>query len=155
MTIGEETVFRVHVFNKGDAPCAGVRLTAVLPRAVTPLEAKGPSAGQVEKQQVSFAPLAQLDAHGDVVYRIRVRGRQTGKGALRVELTAEKQAPAHSEISIQVHERPTNSVTAVSATKKTGETPVSPGQKTGETPVPPAGKTTAGNTKSASSETLR
>lgn len=103
LAIGAETIFSVHVFNNGDAPCSGPRLTAQLPEALTPLDAKGPTAGKVEKQQVSFAPLAQLDAHGDVVYRIRVRGGKAGKGALRVELTADKQPPAQREISIQVH----------------------------------------------------
>src|SRR5262249_16427594 len=87
-----------------DAPCVGLRLTATLPESVTPLKAVGPSSEQIEKQQVRFTPLAQLDAHGDVVYRIHLRGRQTGKGSLRVELTAEKQKPAVREISIQVNE---------------------------------------------------
>lgn len=103
LAVGEETVFQVYVFNKGDAPATGVRLTAVLPEALTPQQTQGPSASRIDKQQVSFAPLAQLDAHGDVVYPIRVRGRQAGQGALRVELTADKQAPVTSEISIQVH----------------------------------------------------
>jgi uncharacterized repeat protein (TIGR01451 family) len=142
LTVGEETVFRMHVFNKGDAPCTGLRLTAALPEALTPLDAQGPSAGQIEKQHVNFAPLAQLDAHGDVVYRIHVRGRQAGKGSLRVELTAEKQPPTQSEISIQVHE-----ATA-------GEMPVPPA-KTGKPPASPADAKTAGTTKSALGETLR
>jgi uncharacterized repeat protein (TIGR01451 family) len=103
LAIGAETIFRMHVFNKGDAPCSAVRLTAQLPDSLTPLDAQGPSEGKIEKQQVSFAPLGQFDAHGDVVYRIHVRGRQAGKGSLRVELTADKQPAAQSEISIQVH----------------------------------------------------
>ncbi|MGH7226520.1 MAG: hypothetical protein ACRELF_25160, partial [Gemmataceae bacterium] len=119
LSVGEETVFRMRVFNKGDAACTGLRLTAALPEAVTPVEAKGPSAGQIEKQQVSFAPLAQLDAHGDVVYRIRVRGRQAGKGSLRVELTAEKQTPAHSEISIQIQDSAKTGTATTGTTKAT------------------------------------
>lgn len=102
LSVGEETVVRLHVFNKGDAPCTGVRLTAMLPETVTLLEAHGPSDGQVEKQQISFAPLTHLDAFGDVVYTLRVRGRQAGHGSFRVALTAEKQTPAEREISIPV-----------------------------------------------------
>jgi uncharacterized repeat protein (TIGR01451 family) len=99
---GAETVVSIHVFNKGGAACAGVRLTATLPECVVPFKAEGPQSGQIEKQQVYFAPLDQLDAHGDVVYSLHVRGRQAGKGPLRVELTAEKHTPADKEISIQV-----------------------------------------------------
>lgn len=102
LSLGEETVIRMRVFNHGDAPCGGLRLTATLPESVTPLKAGGPSSERIEKQQVTFAPLAQLDAHGDVVYHIHVRGRQAGKGSLRVEVAAEKQAPAVNEVSIQV-----------------------------------------------------
>ncbi|HTU22831.1 MAG TPA: hypothetical protein VMG10_32625 [Gemmataceae bacterium] len=153
LSVGEETVFRMHVFNKGDAACAGLRLTAALPEAVTPLDAQGPSAGKIDKQQVSFTPLAQLDAHGDVVYRLRVRGRQAGKGALRVELTAEKQTPAHSEISIQVREGPAGDA-PVPAKKKIAKTPAPPNQKTDATPAPAAAAVQQ-DTKSLSGEGLR
>ena len=112
LSVGEETVFRIHVFNKGDAPCDGVRLTATLPEAVALLEAQGPSDGQVEKQQIRFTPLTHLDAYGDVVYLLRVRGRQEGQGSLRVVLTAETQAPAEREISIQVQKEPPSSTDA-------------------------------------------
>ncbi len=103
LSLGAETVFRIHVFNKGDAPCPGVRLTAVLPECVVPFKAEGPSSGQMEHRQVHFAPLARLDAHGDVIYSLHVRGQQEGKGSLHVELTAENQVPAAKELSIQVH----------------------------------------------------
>jgi uncharacterized repeat protein (TIGR01451 family) len=103
LSVGAETVLRMHLFNRGDAPCTGVQLTAVLPEAAIPFKAEGPSNGQIAQQQVRFAPLAQLDAHGDVFYRIHVRGRQAGKGTVRVQLTAEKQTPADREISIQVN----------------------------------------------------
>ena len=104
LAVGDETVFSVHVLNKGDAPCAGVELSAVLPEAVALVEAKGPSDGRVEKQQIRFAPLDHLDAKGDAIYRLRVRGRQAGQGSLHVALTAPKQNPAEREISIQVQD---------------------------------------------------
>lgn len=104
LAVGDETVFSLHVLNKGDAPCAGVQLSAVLPDAVVLLEAKGPSDGRVEKQQILFAPLDHLDANGDAIYRLRVRGRQAGHGSLHVALTAQKQNPAERDISIQVQD---------------------------------------------------
>lgn len=104
LAVGDETVFSLHVLNKGDAACAGVELSAVLPDAVTLVEAKGPSDGRVEKQQIRFAPLDRLDANGDAIYRLRVRGRQAGQGSLHVALTAQKQNPAEREISIQVQD---------------------------------------------------
>jgi uncharacterized repeat protein (TIGR01451 family) len=104
LAVGDETVFRLHVLNKGDAPCTGVRLSAVLPEALALVKAEGPSDGQVEKQQITFVPLTRLDAYGDAIYQLRVRGRQAGHGSLRVAAAAEKQTPAEREISIQVHE---------------------------------------------------
>jgi uncharacterized repeat protein (TIGR01451 family) len=125
LSVGEETVVRMRVFNNGDAPCTGLRLTATLPDAVTAVKAEGPSSEQVENQQVRFAPLPQLDAHGDVVYRLHLRGRQTGKGPLRVEVTADKQAPAVHEVSIQVQEAKlatTGATTGKLANSSPGET---------------------------------
>lgn len=104
LSIGEETVFRIRVFNSGDAPCTGLRLTATLPDCVLPVKATGPSSAQLDKQQIRFAPLTQLDAHGDGVYRLHIRGRQGGKGSLRVDVTADKQAPASREVSLQVND---------------------------------------------------
>jgi uncharacterized repeat protein (TIGR01451 family) len=102
--VGTETVYRLHVFNNGDATCTGLRLSASLPEAVTPFKTEGPSDGRIENLQVTFAPLAQLDGHSDVVYRLHVRGRQAGKGTLKVELTADQQTLAAKEICIQVEE---------------------------------------------------
>ena len=103
LSVDAETVIGIRVFNKGAAPCAGVRLTATLPESVAPFKVEGPSSEQIEKQQVRFAPLPQLDAHGDAVYFLHIRGRQAGRGSLRVELTAEKHTPVNKEISIQVN----------------------------------------------------
>jgi hypothetical protein len=104
LSVGEETVLRIRVLNNGDAPCAGLRLTATLPESLTPIRALGPSSEQIVDQEVRFTPLPQLDAHGDVNYRIHLRGRLVGKASLRVELNAEKQTPIVREISIQVNE---------------------------------------------------
>jgi uncharacterized repeat protein (TIGR01451 family) len=103
LAVGAETIVTLHVFNKGNAPCAGVRLTVVLPEAVAPFKAEGPSSEQIDNQHVRFAPLEKLDARGDVVYFIHVRGRQAGKGSLRVELTAERHTPVDKEISVSVN----------------------------------------------------
>jgi uncharacterized repeat protein (TIGR01451 family) len=103
LNVGDETVYDLHVFNQGDAPCAGVQLTAWLPEEMTPIDAKD---GQVQQQQVRFAPLGQLPARGDVVYRIRARGQRPGKGRVRVELTAERESPVRHDLSIQVNGDP-------------------------------------------------
>ncbi len=103
LSVDAETIISIRVLNKGTAPCASVQLTATLPESVAPFKVEGPSSEQIEKQQVRFAPLPQLDAHGYVVYLIHVRGRQAGKGSLRIELSAEKHMPVDKEISIQVN----------------------------------------------------
>lgn len=99
---GEETECELHVFNEGDAASSGVRLTAWLPDAVTPLEANGPTHGQIQRQQVSFAPLESLPPGGNTIYRVRLRAGRGGSGPLRVELAAEHEQPLRKEISLQI-----------------------------------------------------
>jgi uncharacterized repeat protein (TIGR01451 family) len=106
LAVGEETVCEVHVFNQGDAPCAGLRLTAWLPDPVKLLDAQGPVPGDIRQQQAQFPPLGQLPPHGDAVYRLRVRGERPGTGQVRVELTAEREHPVENETSIQVSGAP-------------------------------------------------
>jgi uncharacterized repeat protein (TIGR01451 family) len=125
--VGDETVYEMHVFNHGDVPCPSVRLTAVLPDEVTPLDAQGPAAGQIDKQQVRFAPVDKLPSRGEAVYLVRVRGRQAGTGHVRVELTADKQPPVQKEVSVQVNAGPTS----------------------------PSGTQTVGHTNSAAGDNLR
>jgi uncharacterized repeat protein (TIGR01451 family) len=126
LAVNAETVYRMHLFNKGDAPCTGLRLTATLPDALTLLDAEGgPPIGQIDRHQVRFAPLEQLPPQAHTVYRLRVRGRQPGKGSLRVELTADKQPAVQREMSIQVlGERPASAeaATSGSANSVAGET---------------------------------
>jgi uncharacterized repeat protein (TIGR01451 family) len=102
LRVGEETVYEMHVFNQGDAPCTGVRLTAILPDEVVALEAKGPVSGQTEKQQVRFAALDKLPERGEAVYRVSVRGKQGGSGQVLAELTADRQPSVQRALSVQV-----------------------------------------------------
>lgn len=122
LSVGADTIVFMHIFNKGDAPCAGVRLTVTLPDSVAPFKAEGPSSEQIEKQQVRFAPLAKLEAHGDVVYRLHIRGRRVGNGPIRVELMAEKQTAAEKEISIQVTAASASAAAAETSKSLRGET---------------------------------
>jgi uncharacterized repeat protein (TIGR01451 family) len=106
LAVGEETVYEVHVFNKGDASCAAVQLTAWLPDEVTPLDTKGPTSGQIQQQQARFLPLGQLQPRADALYRIHVRGQRPGRGSVRVELTAEREHSVQNELSINVNGGP-------------------------------------------------
>jgi uncharacterized repeat protein (TIGR01451 family) len=106
LAVGAETTIEMHVINQGDAPCAGVRLTASLSSEVTPLASEGPTSGQVQQQEVRYPALGQLPPRADAVYRIRVRGQKVGKGSLKVELNAERELPIQHELSIQVNGQP-------------------------------------------------
>jgi uncharacterized repeat protein (TIGR01451 family) len=103
---GAETVYEMRVLNQGNGPSADVRLVAWLPDGLIPVRPDGPTPAQVRQQQVVFEPLPQVRPHDDVVYRIRVRGRQPGEGRFRVELTtASLPRPVREEVS--THVRPT------------------------------------------------
>jgi uncharacterized repeat protein (TIGR01451 family) len=104
LKVGTEKVYRLHVFCDGAAPCGGLQLSAILPEALTPLTCEGPTVGNINAQKVTFAPLQRIEGGSDVVYAIRVRARQGGKGILRLELASDKVPSILKELSIQVED---------------------------------------------------
>jgi hypothetical protein len=68
-----------------------------------PRRGDGPTPARVQGQEVLFAPLASLAPRSQVVFRIRVRGNQTGAGQMRVRLTADSGgAPLFRDFNLMV-----------------------------------------------------
>jgi uncharacterized repeat protein (TIGR01451 family) len=103
LTAGAEMVYEVRLHNDGAIPARNVRLAAVLPEEVSPLQPQGPTEAQVQDSQVVFAPLAVLPPHEEAVYRVRVRGVRPGQGRLHIEAGSESLArPLQEEVSVRV-----------------------------------------------------
>jgi uncharacterized repeat protein (TIGR01451 family) len=85
--LGGETFYEIRLLNQ--APCAAINLTlqAFVPAGLLPLEVTGPTRGTVQGQQVTFLPLPKLAPHAEVLYRIKVRGAQSGDWRLVVQVS--------------------------------------------------------------------
>ena len=99
-----ETVYEIRVLNQGSAASSNVRLAALLPPGLKPIEAKGPTTGAVSGQQVIFQPLRSLNAKTDAMYSIRVRGVAAGNQVAKVQVVSDEiQVPVTEEESTRVY----------------------------------------------------
>jgi uncharacterized repeat protein (TIGR01451 family) len=86
--VGKQTEYRVEVTNQGSLPAEDVRVTAVVPDEMRVLDAKGPAAGKVEGQRVTFPPVNSLAPGQSVVYTIAVQAVKAAPAVyFRAELT--------------------------------------------------------------------
>ena len=88
--VGGETLYEVRVINQGSKTSTNIRLGAVLPPALKPTEASGPTSGVVNGQQVVFEPLARLAPKADALYRIKVQGVAAGNQRVSVQLVSDE-----------------------------------------------------------------
>jgi uncharacterized repeat protein (TIGR01451 family) len=102
--IGGELTYEVRVVNQGSCPCTNIQITATVPDGLQAHEATGPSAYKVQGAQVVFEPLPKLATKADVVYRIKVRGRQPGDYRFKVQMTCEQLSqPVYKEEASRVY----------------------------------------------------
>jgi hypothetical protein len=92
LEVGKETVYEVRVFNQGTSAATGIKVAAVVPQGMRPLDGQGPTACQVEGQRVSFAPLAKIAAQSNAVYQVRTQALAPGDRRLQVSLTSDQLA---------------------------------------------------------------
>jgi uncharacterized repeat protein (TIGR01451 family) len=92
LPVGAETTYEIRILNPGSAALTGLRVTATLPAGLALRDADGPTAYRSEGPRVVFEPLPQLDARADLLYRVRVRGREAGEWRFAVELKCDQLA---------------------------------------------------------------
>ena len=69
------------------------------------MQADGPTAFRVTRQQVIADPLPSLAARQVVEYHVRVRGRNTGTWRLEADLNADRLAqPVREQVAVHVTE---------------------------------------------------
>lgn len=100
---GGETTYEIRVVNQGTKAATNVRVVAVVPEGMKPIDADGPSTHLFEGGQVTFQPLARLAPKADTTYHIRVQAAQAGDMRLRVQLLSdEMRTPVTKEESTRV-----------------------------------------------------
>jgi uncharacterized repeat protein (TIGR01451 family) len=85
--VGSETIYEVRLSNTGSKPETDIRLMATIPDR---MEFRSASGGEcrLNGEKLVFAPLANLPPQGEAVYRIRVKGMQTGTVRFKVQVTS-------------------------------------------------------------------
>jgi uncharacterized repeat protein (TIGR01451 family) len=105
IAVGAQTSYIVTVLNQGLAAAKNVQMTVTLPEALQMVNAKGPTNGRQQGQQVVFEPLAALNAKSEVRYEITVKALREGEVKCRAELRSEAlgDRPVIREQSTTIH----------------------------------------------------
>ena len=102
--VGGETTYEIRVLNQGSKAATNVRLVAMLPPAMRPVAAEGPTRHAIEAGRVLFEGLPRLAPKADTTYRVRVQGLQPGDQRISVQLlTDEIRTPVTKEESTRVY----------------------------------------------------
>ncbi|CAN5440991.1 N/A [soil metagenome] len=88
--VGKEAIYDIKVTNTGTGACTNVSLIATLADGTSTAGATGPTTARGQGQQVTFDPLPTLNAKGEAVFRIKVRGNQPGDTKLRVQISCDE-----------------------------------------------------------------
>jgi len=87
--VGENTSYRIAVFNQGSEPDENVQVTVRFPRQIVPTSAVGASPGQVSGQTVTFAPYSPLSPRQTIEYRVDARAKEPGDARIKVEVMSD------------------------------------------------------------------
>src|SRR5262249_55567180 len=98
------------VKNQGTVPVTNLRVTALVPKEMVLVRARGPADNRLGKetregQELVYEPLKNLAPGASVTYEIRVRAKQAGGGWFKADVTADQLkagGPVHEEESTYV-----------------------------------------------------
>ncbi len=102
--VGGETTYEIRVMNQGSKASSNVRLVALLPAELQPIQADGPTGHAIDGQRVLFEPIKQLAPKADTTFSVRVKAIATGDLRMRVQVvTDEMRTPVTKEESTHVY----------------------------------------------------
>ncbi len=87
--VGRETGYEIQVVNQGTKAAQNIQLAIVLPEGMRLIGAEGPTAHNVQGDEVLFEKLALLPPKAEVAYRLRVQAATPGDHRIRVQLLSE------------------------------------------------------------------
>ena len=103
--VGAKVTYVITVTNQGSADGTNIVVACTLPAAEEFLSAQGPAKETVKGKQVTFAPLKSLAPKAKAVYRLVVKGTQTGDVRFKVSLTSDQMtSPATESESTHIYE---------------------------------------------------
>lgn len=102
--IGETTVYRICVTNRGSADDHNVKMVVKFTDELKPMSVNGPTRGSISGNRVEFEPLETLGPKQSVEYSITVKGVKVGDGRGEAVLSSEMlQAPVTDTESTHVY----------------------------------------------------
>ncbi len=85
--VGGRTEYRIEVTNSGTLPGTDIKVVADVPKEMKVLAPSGPTAGKVEGQRVTFAPLPSLEPGQTVTFAVPVEALAPGVVYFHAELS--------------------------------------------------------------------
>jgi uncharacterized repeat protein (TIGR01451 family) len=87
--VEEETVYEVHISNRGTKAALGINVVAFFSQGIEPISVSGTEA-EISAGQVVFQPIPKLASGSNVVYKIVARANQGGNHIFRTEVKCEE-----------------------------------------------------------------
>jgi uncharacterized repeat protein (TIGR01451 family) len=88
--VGAQTTYLITVANQGSAPGTGVTIACLLEDAVQYVSSQGPTAGSVNANQLTFAPLETLAPQAKATWRVVVKAVKPGDVRFKVGMTSQQ-----------------------------------------------------------------
>ena len=88
--VGTEETYVITVTNQGSADGTGIVIECTLPQQQEFVRAQAPTKHSVSGKTVRFDPLPELDPKASVVYKVTVKGIETGDVRFRVKMTSDQ-----------------------------------------------------------------
>ncbi|MEM8680242.1 MAG: hypothetical protein AAGF97_12915 [Planctomycetota bacterium] len=102
--VGGQTTYEVQVVNQGSKAATNLKLVALIPPGMQPLNGDGPTRAVVEGQKVVFDQLARLAPQSDSFYKIHVKGVMAGDQRIKVAIISDElREPVTKEESTHVY----------------------------------------------------
>jgi len=105
LELGRETVYEIQVQNPGNAPASNVQVQVQFPAGLIPKNAQGNTKFSIDRQTVTFEPIATLAAQGQVIYRVSAQAKTVGNDQrVRFALISDEvRTPIQREIGVMVY----------------------------------------------------
>ncbi len=102
--VGGQTTYDIRVVNQGSKVGTNVRLAALIPPGMTPINGEGPTRVSIDGQRVMFEAIPRLAPQADANFKIHVKGNTPGDQRVQVQLiTDEVNQPVTKEESTHVY----------------------------------------------------
>lgn len=88
--IGSTTMYEIKVTNQGSAPATGINITCTLEDSIQYVSSHGPTAGTMEGNVLTFAPLPTLPPKVDAAWRVVIKAVQPVDSLFKATMTTDQ-----------------------------------------------------------------